>query len=75
MERYTYITEEVVNNTKYKSVFNEYNRDNYSIVVIDGKVFYIEARGISDRTHKLVVKETKRLYPGLHYLYDLEKTQ
>ena len=75
MERYTYITEEVANNTKYKSVFNEYNRDNYSIVVIDKEVFYIESRGISDRTHKLVVEETKRLYPSLHYLYEPKKAQ
>lgn len=64
---YEYLSEEVAKNTKYKSVADAYNRDQFSIVKYNG-VFWIESRGCPARTYKLVTKEVKRLYPELKHV-------
>lgn len=37
-----------------------------------GGVFYVEGFGCSDRTYNLVIRETKRLFPELVYLHEME---
>lgn len=64
-----YLSWDIARNTKYKSVANAYNKNLFSVIQRGG-VFYIEGYGCSDRTYNLVIKETKRLYPYLSYLYD-----
>lgn len=67
MQNYEYITEEVVEKTKYKSVSDAFNRDYFS-VVRQGVFFWIESRLCPERTYKLIIKETKRLFPNLKYV-------
>lgn len=67
---YKYLnTEELAENTTYKSLFNEWNMDRFSIVVMDGKYWYVESRGLTARTCNILHREMKRLYPELvHYM-------
>ena len=59
-----YLTESLVDGTKYKSIMNAYDRDEFSIVKYGG--FYcIECRGLASKTYKLINKEMKRLFPHL----------
>ena len=64
MSEYLYITESIAMNTCYKSVFDAYNDDKFSVVVY-GDSFWIERRGLSERTYKLIVKQVKRAFPEL----------
>lgn len=68
-----YITEYLAENTIYKSVYNEWNSDRFSIVVLDDKVWYTESRGVNDRTWRIIYREMKRLFPNLTWIYDLKK--
>jgi hypothetical protein len=63
-----YVDEYLAENTNYKSVYNEWNRDNFSILVLDNAVWYVESRGVSDRTYKIIKREMKRLFPKLKWL-------
>lgn len=67
MQNCEYITEKIVEKTKYKSVADAFNRDYFS-VVRQGGFFWIESRLCPERTHKLIIKETKRLFPNLEYV-------
>lgn len=67
-----YVDTFLADNTKYKSVFNAWNRDEFSIVVYKSEFWWIETRtggrGLSDRTYRLIKREMKRLFPNLkHY--------
>ncbi len=64
------ITEEVWDNTTSKALSNAFDRDLLSILK-DGGVFWIESRGCPDREYKIAIRETKRIFPNLEYLYDL----
>lgn len=66
-----YLSADVARNTIYKSVAYAYER-NYFSVIRSGSVFYVEGYGCPDRTYNLVIKETKRLFPELVYLYDIK---
>ena len=64
-----YLSADVAKNTSYKSVSHAYERNLFSVIK-RGSFFYVEGHGCPDRTYNLVIKETKRLYPYLIYLYD-----
>lgn len=64
-----YLSADIAKGTNYKSVADAYDRNLFSVIQRGG-VFYVEGYGCPDRTYKLVIKETKRLYPFLRYLYD-----
>ena len=66
-----YLGAEVASRTTYKSVADGYNRDYFSVVK-RGSVFWVESRSCPSRTYSLVIKETKRIFPQLTYLYDLK---
>lgn len=68
----TYLTSDIANSTKYKSIKDAYERNKFSVIQNRGH-FYIEGFGIDDRTYNLIIKETKRLYPYLTYLYEDER--
>lgn len=70
MAEIKYLLKDISERTKYKSVADAYQR-NLADVIVQGSVFYIEGHGCPDRTYKLIIKETKRLYPELVYLYDV----
>ena len=73
MNNIKFVTNRVAEKTTYKSLKDAYQRNQLSIVVfVDAGVFYLETFGCSDRTYKIAVRETKRLFPDLKYLYDLE---
>lgn len=65
-----YLSAELAERTRYKSVENAYQRNLFS-VIRRGSIFYIEEFGCSDRTYGLILKEMKRLFPELTYLHDL----
>ena len=70
-----YLSADIAKNTVYKSVADAYERNLFSVIQ-NGGVFYVEGYGCTDKTYKLVIKETKRLYPYLDYLYDrLERSE
>lgn len=68
MNKYEYITEEFVNNTKYKSLRDAYDRDYYSIVKysISDSVYSlrVETRHCPDSIYIRILKELSRLYPS-----------
>lgn len=66
---YRYLLSDIADNSKYATVKDAYQR-NLAEVVARGDVFYIEGHGCSDRTHRLIIRETKRLYPKMRYLYE-----
>ena len=66
-----YITAEMVSRTTYKSLKDGYER-NYFSVIKRGSIFYVVGYMCPDRTYRLAVKETKRLFPDLTYLYDIK---
>ena len=63
-----YLSCEIAKNTKYKMVKDAYERNNFSVIKRGG-VFWIESCP-SNKVYTLLVKETKRLYPYLTYLYE-----
>lgn len=65
-----YIDREVAEKTKYKSIKEGWER-NYFGIVRSGNVFWIEGHQCPDKTYRLAIKETKRLFPNLSYLYDV----
>lgn len=64
------ITQEVWDGTLSRALANAFDRDLLSIFR-DGRIFWIESRGCPDSVYKLAIKETKRIFPELEYLYDL----
>lgn len=67
-----YLSCDIANRTTYKSVKDGYER-NYFSVIKQGSIFWVEGNGCPDRTYNLVIKETKRLYPNLVFLHDMDK--
>ena len=65
MINYKYITEELVEKTKYKSVYNAWNRDEFSIVVWDNKAYTVYRRALSEQAYIFIKAEMRRLYPEL----------
>ena len=63
----TYITAELAQRTKYKSIQNAYDRNQLSVIV-RGSFWYVE--GCTERVFATVKKEMKRLYPLLTFLYE-----
>jgi len=68
MNKYEYITEEFVNNTKYKSLRDAYDRDYYSIVKysISDSVYSlrVETRQCPNSIYTRILNELSRLYPS-----------
>ena len=65
-----YITEKIAKNGT-KTIQEAYNNDLFEVVT-DGTVFYIEARGITDKAKEAVIKAAKKKFPEMRYLYDLK---
>lgn len=65
--KYEYITKSLVQNTDYKSIKTAYQNDCFSVVKY-GSCFWLESRGCPNRTHNLIVKEMKRIYPNMTYI-------
>lgn len=65
-----YLTAEIAKRTKYKSIKDAYERNVISVIK-NGGIFYLESSGCPDKTYRLTIKESKRLFPYLTYLYDL----
>lgn len=65
MIKHKYITEELVAKTKYKSVFNAWNSDEFSIVVWDNTAYTVYGRGLPERVYLFIRAEMRRLYPEL----------
>ena len=64
-----YLTDELVRKTTYKSIIDAYERNLFSVIQ-NGNVFYIEGgRWLKKNTYNLVIKEVKRIYPELRYLF------
>lgn len=70
MQQIEYITKEVADQTKYKSLADAYQRGNISIVKY-GEGFYFETSWISNRLWDIAIQETKRIFPELICIYDL----
>ena len=68
----TYLTDDLAKQTKYKSVYDAWNRDDFSLVVYD-KAWWTERSVLSNRTFNLVKKEMRRLYPDLTYIGDIRE--
>lgn len=66
---YRYLLSDIADKSVYATVKDAYQR-NLAEVVVRDDVFYIEGHGCPDRTYRLIVRETKRLYPTLRYLYE-----
>lgn len=64
-----YLTAEIAKRTKYKSIKDAYERNTISVIK-DGCFFYLESCGCPDKTYRLTIRETKRIFPYLTYLYD-----
>ncbi len=65
-----YLTWDVFKQTESRLLKGTIDRDCLSIIQRGG-VFYLESRGCSDRAYKIAIRETKRIYPYLSYLYDV----
>ena len=70
MTKFNYITDDIFCKTKSKMLSAAIDKNELSIILYDGSVFAIEGSGCSDRSYRLAIKETKRLFPQYHYLYD-----
>ena len=70
MQQFEYITKEVADQTKYKSLVDAYQRNNIAIIK-HGEGFYFETSGISNKVWDIAIRETKRIFPELKCLYDL----
>lgn len=57
-----YITEEFVDQTKYKSIRDAYDRDYFSILSYRNGI-YIEKRNCPATIYNRITKELKRIYP------------
>ena len=68
-----YIDRELSEQTKYKSIVNAYQKNEFGLVK-SGNVFWIESPGLSNRTYLLIIKECKRIFK-LKYLYDVESSK
>lgn len=64
-----YITEEFVNQTKYKSIKDAYERDYFSIVSYM-EAIWIENRNCPVSIHNRIVKELERIYPNKYIFID-----
>lgn len=64
------ITQEVWDNTSSKALATAFDRDLLSVYK-DGNIFWVESRGCPDSVYKIAIRETKRIFPNLEYLYDL----
>lgn len=64
-----YITEEFVNQTKYKSIKDAYERDYFSIVSYM-EAIWIENRNCPVSIYNRIVKELCRLYPNKYIFID-----
>lgn len=60
-----YITEEFVNQTKYKSIKDAYDRDYFSIVSYMNGIC-IEQRNCPVTIYNRIIKELKRIYPATY---------
>ncbi len=72
MKSFCYISKEIAERTKYKSIYNAYNKNELSVIVFDGIVWAIEGY-INNNVYRVLRKEMKRLFPQLKYLYELER--
>ena len=72
MKAFCYISKEIAENTKYKSIYNAYNKNELSVIVYDGIVWAIEGY-INNNVYRVLRKEMKRLFPQLKYLYEIER--
>lgn len=66
-----YITNYVWENTSSKLLYQAIDNDDVSILISefpDGKFWWIESRGISDRAFSALKKEMSRLFPNSSYL-------
>jgi len=61
-----YITHEVAENTKHKSIKNSYEKNDISIVATE-KVFWFESCHCSARVLDLAIREVERMFPNLMY--------
>ena len=62
-----YITEEFVNQTKYKSIKDAYDRDYFSIVSYRNSI-WIGKRNCPVIIHNRIIKELERIYPTKYIL-------
>lgn len=65
-----YITDMLVEETSYKSIKNAYQRNDLSIVLHDGYIWYFE-KCSSNRLYDRVKKEMKRLFPEYIHITEL----
>lgn len=65
-----YITSELANKTKYKSIYNAYQTNDLSIVISD-KFWYFE-KCSTKKVANCVKKEMERLFPEYVYLFGNE---
>lgn len=63
-----YITEEFVNQTKYKSIRDAYDRDYFSIIFYSNGI-YVEQRNCPATIYNRIIKELKRIYPTAYIIY------
>ena len=64
-----YITEEFVNQTKYKSIKDAYDRDYFSIVSYMNGI-WIEKRNCPTTIYNRIIKELERIYPTKYIFID-----
>lgn len=64
-----YLTDQIALKTTYKSIIDAYERNLFSVIQ-NGNVFYIEnGHYLKKNVYNLIIKETKRLYPELRYIF------
>lgn len=63
-----YITEELSQKTKYKSIANAYQKNNLSVVLRNNQYWYMEYCA-TDKLCELVIKEMNRLFPQYQYAF------
>lgn len=68
---YNYVTSELAEKTKYKSIYNAYQKNDLSVVVYDRSAWFLEGGNISDRLFKVVYKEMQRLFPQYTYIGEI----
>lgn len=67
--KYEYISEVVADRTKYTSLYNAYQKNDLSIVLLNDEYFYFEH--CPGYLSKCAIKEVKRIFPGVEYLGDI----
>lgn len=65
----TYVDCFLVDNTKYKSIINAWERNDFGIVVYKESAWWLEGN-VTDKTYELIKREMKRLFPKLKHFME-----